>query len=69
MDVVINHIYRNAKSFNNQYGYGWMISYYGRIRPVSNGDVLILDGGESRNVEYKYVGESMFHRRGILRVW
>ncbi|MGE0266943.1 MAG: RHS repeat-associated core domain-containing protein [Candidatus Omnitrophota bacterium] len=44
MDVVINHLYRSGKPFNGPFGFGWTMSYYYRIRPLSNGNVVLISG-------------------------
>jgi RHS repeat-associated protein len=56
MDVVIKHVYRNNKSFNNQFGYGWTINYYSRIKYLTTGDVVIIDGERNTRATYTYNG-------------
>jgi len=56
LDVVINHLYRSGKAFNGQFGYGWTMSYYYRIRALSSGNALVISGEDGRKDEFTYSG-------------
>jgi RHS repeat-associated protein len=54
MDVEIKHTYRSGIDYNGLYGYGWSINYHQRLKRLSNGNVVILNG-LGRSDEYTYV--------------
>lgn len=55
LDVAINHLYRSGRNYNGQFGYGWTMSYYYRVRPLSNGNAIVIsDNG--RQDEFAYSG-------------
>jgi len=44
IDIVIERTYRSQSSFNGQFGYGWCMSYYWRIKRETNGNAMLVDG-------------------------
>lgn len=65
MNVVINHTYRGGKAFNGQFGTGWFMSYHYRIRPLSNGNIVLISG-EGRKDEYVYDSGTYVTSGGIF---
>ncbi len=44
MDLEIKHMYQSGLEFNGTYGYNWTINYHFRLKPLLNGNVVILSG-------------------------
>src|SRR3989344_2629718 len=53
LDVEIKHMYRSGRNFNGPFGFGWALNYYYRLRPLSGGGVVILNGN-GRKDEYLF---------------
>ncbi len=53
LNVAINHLYRSGKNYNGQFGYGWTMSYYYRVRPMSNGNAIVISEN-GRQDEFTY---------------
>ena len=62
IDLRIIHTYRGLKLFNQQYGFGWYMSYHYRIRELSNGNI-ILQRGDGRKGEFRHQ-EVVEYRKG-----
>ncbi len=67
MDVVIAHSYKSVFDFNNQFGYGWMLNYYGRLIPLSNGNVTVILGEDSSVNTFTYSGGEFIPPYGVFQ--
>lgn len=65
MDVSISHFYRSGKANNNQFGYGWTINYYYRLKNLVNGSVMIVSG-DGRSDEWIFSNGNYIAPQGIF---
>ncbi|MBF0384621.1 MAG: RHS repeat protein, partial [Candidatus Omnitrophica bacterium] len=49
LGIEIYHEYRSGKNFNGPFGYGWGINYYYRLKPLDNGNMLLVSGNLRRD--------------------
>jgi len=59
MPVEITRRYNSQSLHNGQYGYGWDFNYNQRIIPLTNGDLMYLDG-QNKRYRFKYANGTDF---------
>ena len=68
LDVDIRNRYRSGKNFNGQFGFGWTINYFYRLKILSNGSVVI-HSGDGRTDEYQFQGGQYIPPAGFYGEW
>ena len=54
LDLDISRTYRSQREFNGQFGFGWFFDFYTRLKKLSNGNMLLVDGSRGRKNEFTY---------------
>ncbi|MBF0480011.1 MAG: RHS repeat protein, partial [Candidatus Omnitrophica bacterium] len=60
LNVEIRRVYRNQREINGQFGFGWFLNYYERIKKLDNNNMVITDGETGSKIEYVYDGVSKY---------